>query len=146
MFARPAIPTDDLTSLFYLWGFRNYQLSHCGHQEQLHPFKSKQLFCLLRHFFLKSIPKEDILILLGKSTFSTTPGLGFLEGRQGSAHTDLFCNCTSEALFLQSAVKHFGRKQGTEPRLQSYLRLSAVQPWENVLTPWNLSFLVFKWS
>ena len=81
----PCYSNNDLTSLFYLWGSRNYnyQLSRCGHQEQLHPFKAKQLFCLLRHFFLKSIPKEDILILLGKSTFSTTPGLGFLEGGQG---------------------------------------------------------------
>lgn len=139
-FAGPAIPMDNMSSSLYLWGFRNYQLSRCGHQEQLHPFKGKQLFCLLRHSFLISLPKDNILIPLGKSSLPATPGLGSLEGRQGSAETELLGKCASEALLLQAAT-HFGRKQGTAPRLQSYLKFSAVQPQENVLMPWNLSFL-----
>ena len=97
-----------MSSSLYLWGF-NYQLSCCGHQEQLHPFKGKQLFCLLRHSFLISLPNDNILIPLGKSSVPATPGLGSSEGRQGGAETELLGKCASEALFLQAAT-HFGRK------------------------------------
>lgn len=98
-----------MSSSLYLWGFRNYQLSRCGHREQLHPFKGKQLFCLLRHSFLISLPKDDILIPLEKPSFPTTPGLGSLEGRQGGAETEVLlkhCSCRLPHTLGGSRAQH----------------------------------------
>lgn len=133
-----------LSSPIAPWGCPRTISCHLWSSGAITPFQWKQSLPLLQRSFLTSLPKENILILLWKSTLPTIPGLDFLEGRAG-VRIDLLCKCISAAFLLQGTIAHFGRKQGTAPnRLKSYLlSLCAVQPWSNYLVSSSHSYLTF---